>query len=247
MGRNSTVRNRAGIELHRDPNHHLMTGMLVDNTDGWPAGLETMGTENDIKFLVFPQSARRARLYICYRSDQKHRFAGDGAQKRFLEAFRLTSVPGSECLANGAPAGPCNSYGNEDTWTDAPLAPGVVLIGDCAGHNDPIIGQGLSIAYRDVRIVRDLMLDNRQWTPEIFQPYVEERRERMRRLRLAASLLSVMYAEFGPEARARRLRIREKPRKDPTAASMQVAAFMGPEVLPSEVFTEQYCESLLYG
>ena len=38
-----------------------------------------------------------------------------------------------------------------------PFVPGVVLIGDAAGHDDPIIGQGLSIAYRDVRIVRDLM------------------------------------------------------------------------------------------
>ncbi|HEY2664654.1 MAG TPA: FAD-dependent monooxygenase [Candidatus Binataceae bacterium] len=246
-GRNSTVRNQAGIELHRDPNHHLMTGMLVDNTDGWPEGLETIGTENDIHFLVFPQSASRARLYICYRSDQKLRFAGDGGPRRFLDAFQLTSVPGSEYLASGAPAGPCNSYGNEDTWTDAPLAPGVVLIGDCAGHNDPILGQGLSIAYRDVRMVRDLMLDNRQWTAAIFQSYVEERRERMRRLRFAASLLSVISAEFGPEARARRLRIREKSRKDPMAASALAAAFMGPEALPPEAFTEQYRKSLLQG
>src|ERR1700679_3172387 len=74
---------------------------------------------------------------------------------RFLEGFQLTSVPLSEHLANGTPSGPCNSYGNEDTWTDVPYVPGVVLIGDAAGHNDPIIGQGLWIGYRDVRIVRD--------------------------------------------------------------------------------------------
>ncbi len=48
-------------------------------------------------------------------------------------------------------------------------------IGDAAGHNDPIIGQGLSITYRDVRIVRDLMLENRDWTPAIFRPYADER------------------------------------------------------------------------
>jgi len=245
-GRNSMVRNLAGIKLHRDPNHHLMTGMLVDKVEGWPAGLETMGTEEDINFLVFPQSATRARLYICYRSDQKSRFAGEGAQQRFLDAFRLTSVPGSEYLANGVPAGPCNSYGNEDTWTESPLAPGVILVGDCAGHNDPIIGQGLSIAYRDARIVRDLMLENRQWSPAIFQPYVEERSERMRRLRFVAGLLSVMFAEFGPEAKARRLRIREKFRKDPLAAGAQAVALVGPEVVPAEVFTEEYRQSLLY-
>jgi len=246
-GRNLIVRNQAGIGLHRDPTHHLMTGMLVDNIEGWPEGLETIGTEKDVHFLVFPQSASRARLYICYGSEQKDRFAGDGAQKRFLDAFRLASVPGSDHLANGVAAGPCNSYGNEDTWTDTPLAPGVILIGDCAGHNDPILGQGLSIAYRDVRIVRDLMLDNQQWTPAIFEPYAKERRERLRRLRFAASLLAVISAEFGPEARARRLRIREKWRHDPTTASAQITAFIGPEVFPPEVFTEQYANSLLYG
>jgi menaquinone-9 beta-reductase len=65
-GRNSIVRRQAGVELHEDSEHHVMCGMLVDNIDGWPADLETLGTENDINFLVFPQSSSRARLYICY-------------------------------------------------------------------------------------------------------------------------------------------------------------------------------------
>jgi menaquinone-9 beta-reductase len=34
----------------------------------------------------------------------------------------------------------------------------VVLVGDAAGHNDPIIGQGLSIALRDVRLVGEAIL-----------------------------------------------------------------------------------------
>jgi len=70
------------------------------------------------------------------------RAAQHGAQQRFLDAFQLRSLPGSEFLANGIPAGPCPSHPNEDSWTDPPFAPGVLLIGDAAGHNDPIIGQG---------------------------------------------------------------------------------------------------------
>ena len=62
-------------------------------------------------------------------------------------------------MAKAIPAGPCATYPGDDTWTDTPYAPGVVLIGDAAGHNDPIIGQGLSIAMRDARMVRDLVLD----------------------------------------------------------------------------------------
>jgi len=242
-GRNSVVRVRAGIELHRDPMHHLMAGMLVDDTKGWPEDLQIFGTEGNINFLAFPQSPNRVRLYICYGIDDKRRFAGADNQARFLDAFRLTTVPGSEYLANSTPAGPCNSYGNEDTWTDEPYAPGVVLIGDAAGHNDPIIGQGLSITYRDVRIVRDLMLENRDWSPTTFRPYAEERRERMRRLRMTASQLSILNAEFGPYARERRRRVREERARnemlDPAAAT-----FIGPEMLPPETFDERILDRL---
>ena len=57
------------------------------------------------------------------------------------------------------PAGPCATYPGDDTWSAEPYADGAVLIGDAAGHNDPIIGQGLSISMRDARTVRDLVLD----------------------------------------------------------------------------------------
>ena len=237
-GRNSVVRGQAGIPLQRDSTHHLMSGMLVDGIDGWPPLLETIGTENDVNFLVFPQSATRARLYICYGLDQRRRFAGADRQARFLDAFRLKTLPGGEFIVKGTPAGPCNSYGNEDSWTDSPLAPGVVLIGDAAGHNDPIIGQGLSIAYRDARLVHDLILDNREWTPDTFRPYAEERRERMRRLRFTATALSILTAEFGPRAQQRRIRFREELARG-NFINPTLAAFLGPETLPPETFQDQ--------
>jgi 2-polyprenyl-6-methoxyphenol hydroxylase-like FAD-dependent oxidoreductase len=242
-GRNSIVRAQCGIEQHRDPTHHLMAGMLVDNTNGWPADLQIFGTEDRVNFLAFPQSPERVRLYICYAMEDKRRFSAADNQARFLDAFRLRSVPGSEYLAKGTPSGPCNSYGNEDTWIEAPYVPGIVLIGDAAGHNDPIIGQGLSIAYRDVRIVRDLMLENRNWEAGIFRAYAEERRERMRRLRLTASVFSILFAEFGDRARARRLTVREERRRN-NFPDQSPAAFIGPEMLPAEVFEEAILDRL---
>ena len=59
-----------------------------------------------------------------------------------------------------------------------PTAPGVVLVGDAAGHNDPITGQGLAIALRDVRLVSEPILAGRR-DREAFQPYARERLERM--------------------------------------------------------------------
>ena len=214
-GRNSVVRTQVGIDQHRDPTHHLMAGMLVDDTTGWPADLQIFGTEARVNFLAFPQSAKRVRLYICYALDDKRRFAGADNQARFLDAFRLASVPLSEHLANATPSGPCNSYGNEDTWTDVPYVPGVVLIGDAAGHNDPIIGQGLSISYRDVRIVRDLMLENRNWTPDSLSTL------RRRAPRADAPAQADGLDIFDPERRIRRPCPRSPPQSPRTTSAGQ--------------------------
>lgn len=237
-GRNSAVRQQLGIPLHKDPPHHLMGGMLVEDTGNWPAGVQTIGTEGDVNFFVFPQAGSRARLYLCYPYDHRKRFAGRDAEANFLKAFHLRSVPGSEHLAAARPAGPCHSYPNEDVWTDPPLAPGVVLVGDAAGHNDPIIGQGLSIALRDVGLVRDVMVAEREWTPPVFEPYVTERRERMRRLRFVASLLSVRAVVFGPDGVARRARAFARQLQDPSIMLPLFATLMGPDALPPEAFEQ---------
>ena len=78
-------------------------------------------------------------------------------------------------------------------WTDAPLADGAVLVGDAGGWNDPIIGLGLSITYRDVRMVTDILKDEADWARADFTPYADERAERLRRLRFTAAIVSTLY------------------------------------------------------
>jgi 2-polyprenyl-6-methoxyphenol hydroxylase-like FAD-dependent oxidoreductase len=238
-GRGSVVRRQAGIELHQEKTHHYFAGMLVDGADGWPIDTETMGTEGDVQFFVFPQAPGRLRLYLSFGLDQKSRFAGSDKERKFLEAFRLATVPNSESIANARIAGPCHAIPNHSTWTDTPVAPGVVLLGDAAGYNDPIIGQGLAITMRDIRVVSELLLGSGEWDQALFAPYVEERRERMRRLRMAAAMDSVVHAEFGPEATARKLRIITQAAGDPTLGMARAATMIGPEMLPPEVFSEE--------
>ncbi len=237
-GRNSQVRRQLGIALHEDAPHHLFAGLLVDGVPDWPEDVQSMGTAAGVQYFVFPQGGGRHRLYLSYGYDQKGRFSGEGAAERFLEAFRLPTVPGSEAIAAGRIAGPCHSVPNQSTWTDSPVAEGVVLIGDAAGFNDPIVGQGLSISLRDVRIVGELLLGSDDWRPELFAPYVEERAERMRRLRFAARLDSVIHAEFGPEATARKLRFREARRKNPLLGLAAAGVMIGPELVPAEAFSD---------
>lgn len=238
-GRNSVVRKQAGIELHQDPPHHLFAGMLVDGAPGWPEDIESMGTEGDVQYFVFPQGGGRHRLYLSYSLGQKSRLAGEGAERAFLDAFRFEHVPHADAIASARIAGPCHSVPNQSTWTDVPYAPGLLLIGDAAGFNDPIVGQGLSISLRDVRVVSELMLAAESWTPGTFVPYAEERAERMRRLRFAGRLDSMIHAELGPEATARKLRYQQARLADPSLGLAGAAVMVGPEMVPPQFFSDE--------
>lgn len=244
-GRNSVVRTQAGIAIQRDPTHHLFSGMLVEGADGWPEDAQTKGTEGDVNFLAFPQGKGVVRLYLGYGLEQKTRLTGRDGPRRFLEAFNLASVPWSEAIVKATPISRCHSYPNEDTWSDEPFAEGVVLVGDSAGHNDPIIGQGLSIALRDIRIVSELLLGSERWSESLFATYAEERKERMRRLRFAAALRAAIDSEFTPEAVIRRKRAEERMAADPSLKLVFASAMIGPEVLPGEVFSEATWERIL--
>ena len=236
-GRTSEVRDRSGVALHHDAPHHWFAGLLVDGVEGWSDDLQAIGTEGDFGFLAFPQGGARVRVYGGYALDNRSRFSGKDGARRFLDAFKMRSCPQNDAIAAGEPAGPLLSYFNNDSWTDEPFAPGMVLVGDAAGWNDPIIGLGLSITYRDVRIVSDILKETLDWSRVDFSPYAEERRERMRRLRFTASVQAALDMEFGEQARARRKSYHER----------APAVMAGPEVVPPDAFTDAHRARVLAG
>lgn len=244
-GRNSLVRRRLGFELQKDPPHHVFSGLLVDGADEWPEDVEIAGAEGHVHFLAFPQGRGRVRLYLGLPLEERHRLSGENGPAEFARAFRLACVPGSGALAEATPISPCATYPNEDAWVDTPVTDGALLIGDAAGWNDPITGQGLSITLRDVRLVSDVLRASSDWSAAVLTPYVEERRERLRRLRFSAQIQSALYAEFGEEARARRLRANARFADDPTLMSTLLAGMIGPENVDAECFTEDHRRRIL--
>ena len=239
-GRTSQVRDAAGIALHQDKPHHWFAGLLIEGADDWADDLQAIGTEGDFGFLAFPQGGGRVRVYGGYALGETGRFKGPDGARRFLDAFAMRSSPDNRYLVAGRPAGPLHSYVNADAWTDEPYGPGIVLIGDAAGWNDPIIGLGLSITYRDVRLVSEILKSTDRWTPESRAPYGEERRERMRRLRFAAGLTSALDMEFDDAARERRRRHYERVAADPSLGLHGLAVMAGPEAAPAEIFTPEH-------
>jgi 2-polyprenyl-6-methoxyphenol hydroxylase-like FAD-dependent oxidoreductase len=242
-GRNSTVRRQLNFPVLHDEPHNLLGGMLIDGVPEWPQDLMELGTEGDICHLVFPQGGAKLRLYVCYDFAGRERFTGAGRERNLLNAFRMKCMPLGDTIARGEPIGPFHSYSNEDHWVERPVAPGVVLIGDAAGHNDPITGQGTSITLRDVRIVRDIILAG-DWRPPSFEPYVEERLERMRRLRITARLATTLRVEFGPSAAVRRARALRRMFAEKRLSPLGTA-MAGPEALPAEAFEQRTIDALL--
>jgi hypothetical protein len=57
---------------------------------------------------------------------------------------------------------------------------------------------GKSSALRDVRIVTDVLRGGSDWSTAAFVGYGEERRERMRRLRVTAQIIIDLVATFTP-------------------------------------------------
>jgi len=234
-GRRSTVRAQARIRLGQGVARTRGGGLLVHGPEGWPTDQIAVGTEGRLHYFVLPRPGR-TRLYFLWDIREGVRFRGPGGPSQFLASFRdLTCIPLHEEIAGSRAAGPCVSYPMNDSWCDRIVDEGVVLIGDAAGWNDPIIGQGLAISLRDARLVSDI-ISGGDWSPLAFNSYVEERSERMRRLRIAAAFTTELKCTFTPEAARRRKRWAERCAVDASLLGLVFAYLCGPETVPAEAF-----------
>jgi 2-polyprenyl-6-methoxyphenol hydroxylase-like FAD-dependent oxidoreductase len=244
-GRHGHTRIQAGVEEQADPVHHWMAGLLVEGAHGWPAHRSAVGVEGWRNLFVFPQGEGRLRVYLCVGTEDRERVMGPDAARNILEAFRLRSVPQAAAIAEARPAGEVFSYPNNDTWTLEPFTPGVVLIGDAAGRNDPIIGQGLAMSLRDVKLVSTILKDGADWSPGAFRPYGEERFERFRRMRNIGRFAATRDAEFGEAPRNRRRRVAERLAANPELMASMLAPFVGPDALPRSAYEMETISAIL--
>jgi len=234
-GRGSRVRKALGLELERAPVINHVAGLLLEGLVDVEDEHDFIAGEGDLFMAGFHQGDGRARVYLCPSTRDADRYVGAGNVERFVAECGFACVPFGERLAQGRPAGPLATYPGDDTWIDRPFGDGAVLIADAAGYSNPIIGQGLSIAMRDARSVRDALRGD-DWSATAFEPYAEERRERMRRLRFIANTVAITEAEAADNREARRAKWGELMASDPRAFMLLVSAFGGPETAPDDAF-----------
>jgi 2-polyprenyl-6-methoxyphenol hydroxylase-like FAD-dependent oxidoreductase len=104
-GRSSRVRRQAGIALQRAAQVHMVAGLLVEDLDVDPSQ-DVFGIGDDVFMITFVQGGGRARLYLCWASEEPQRFAGPDGTVAFLEASAVASVPHRDAWLEATPAGP---------------------------------------------------------------------------------------------------------------------------------------------
>jgi 2-polyprenyl-6-methoxyphenol hydroxylase-like FAD-dependent oxidoreductase len=237
-GRRSRVRKALGLELERAPVLNYIAGMLVDDLVDVEPEHDVIAGEGELFMATFHQTESRARVYLCPSASRADRYVGAGNVEKFLADCAFECLPFGKRLAAGRPVGPLATYPGDDTWIDRPFGDGAVLIADAAGYSNPIIGEGLSIAMRDARTVRDVLRGD-DWGPDAFGEYGEERRERMRRLRFMANTLAITEVEDADNREARRAKWGELIETDPRAFLILVGAMGGPETTPPDSFDDE--------
>lgn len=233
-GRRSSVRSQAEIKLEVDAPAHLMAGMLVEGVEGMNLAVNVIARESDLMFYSFPQQDGRSRLYFSFPTDQRTRFAGREGPERFLRSSRLGCLEGVADWSVAVPAGPCGTFPGADSRAESPIREGVVLIGDAAGYENPLQGQGLSMALQDVWDVSEALLAAESANTDL-TGYAERRLIR-RRLADLGTILEVWMNEGcivqDPQERAARNAFIEA---DEVLSALQLCFMTGFSSLPQDL------------
>ena len=214
-GRGSPTRAWAGFPVNRDPERNLVAGLLMDNVDlPHDATHAWLDTDKGHFILNFPQGNGRARVYLCYADGSAPRYGGPGDIPVVLGECIASGVP-ADVYANAVPAGPLATFEGRTTWAESAYANGVALVGDAAANTDPTWGQGLSMALRDARVLKELLLSQDDWDAA-GRVYAEARKEYFSTVHSMENWQTQLLMDTGPEADAVRAQAMRSWREDRT-------------------------------
>jgi 2-polyprenyl-6-methoxyphenol hydroxylase-like FAD-dependent oxidoreductase len=143
-----------------------------------------------------------------------------------LIAFFVEHLPDG-ALDGVTAAGPIAFFANSDVVPGRIAGPGWVLAGDAAGANDPSVGQGLSLTYRDVRRLSELLLAGTDWQRAI-ETYAAERAACHAVAREHARWIASLTMEQGDDVAQRREGVKRGKEADPTQGGFAFIYTRGP-------------------
>ncbi|HVL24070.1 MAG TPA: NAD(P)/FAD-dependent oxidoreductase [Thermomicrobiales bacterium] len=225
-GQRSSVRRLIGGAATRDPIHHAMGGVLARGVD-LPRDSAHQAYHPAGFGMVFPQRDDLSRVYYVCSTDESRALQMSGPDA-FLT--RVAALYPEGAFARATPAGPMGFFPNADLVSDRVAAPGAVLIGDAASANDPSQGHGLSLVFRDVRVLGDLLTGD---TPlaEVPDRFEEKRASYYGVVREHARWAAPLVAEDSARADALRAQVERAREADPSAGGFAGIFATGPDGL----------------
>jgi len=171
------------------------------------------------------------RAYLLHHKDAlPRRLSGERDFPAVLQHLREIGIPGA-WLDSLAPHGIFASFDGAHRWISHPMRGNCVLVGDAAAASDPVWGNGLSRTLRDVRLLRDRLLNDSDW-PRAADAYAADHDDAFHRLRRAERFNAALHFSIGDDAEARRQRayalMAENPELNPDVTGL------GPEARCTE-------------
>jgi 2-polyprenyl-6-methoxyphenol hydroxylase-like FAD-dependent oxidoreductase len=215
-GRGSAARKWVGFAVQEQSNPYYMAGVLLA---GVKAPADTIyfifNPGLGMCAVLIPLGNCRFRAYLIYPKTVSYRLQGDPMLTLFTSESPKVYPPLAEYYAEAKSIGPLASFDTSDSWVEHPYRDGVVLVGDAAATTDPTFGQGLSLALRDARTLRDELSKGSDWTAAASR-YADQRRVYFRTCHTVEAWLRTLFLDSSPEAAALRAKAMPLIAEDPT-------------------------------
>ena len=227
-GRGSMMRAAGKFKIGRDPERLMLCGVLLEDVGPVPEDAFYFIINTDLSecAVIAGQGRGRARCYVGYRADSQVRLQGRESLRCFVEESVKCGVP-ADFYTNAKIAGPLASFSGAANWAEHPYFNGIALIGDAAAVTDPNWGQGLALALRDARVLRDKLIADDDWD-RAAHAYAEQHDEYLKKVHDWEDLLTDFFYGTSAEARARRTKALPLIAEDPSRVPDHV--FGGPEL-----------------
>lgn len=230
-GSHSSTRTWLGGEATRDPIHHYLAGTLVSGL-GLASDAAHHASGPGGFAMVFPQTDDQFRLYFVCLPEERESHKGANQPDTVVTAASRFFPDGA--LDGWTAQGPTGFFPNADIVSSLISGPQAVLIGDAAGANDPSLGHGMALTFRDVRELSELLLNEANWDG-VPAEFASRRAEYFEVLREHAKWTAMINTESGPDADAARARVARARQLDPSAGGFAALFAMGPDrLVPNE-------------
>jgi 2-polyprenyl-6-methoxyphenol hydroxylase-like FAD-dependent oxidoreductase len=237
-GRGSAVRKWAGFTAQQNPQPFYFAGVLLTGMSGRDDLLTFLfNPEHGLLVGIVPQTRQRCRAYLGYPITAGLAFQGNDKLHQFLAEFPKVSPALSETFAQAESVGPLASFEGGETWVDHPYRDGIVLLGDAAGTSDPTFGQGMSMALRDARVLRDALMADSDWD-KAGHEYARQHDEYFQNSRKVSGWMRTLYQDPAPHAQALRERAMPKIVEDLTRVPDHL--FSGPDLLADDAVRARF-------